>query len=383
MKKIAILGASYTQKPLVIKAREMGLETHVFAWEKGNVVDDITDYFYSISTRKKDKILSVCKDINIDGIISIGSDVAVPTMCYIGNELGLVNNSVHSAKLATNKYAMREALASNDLPVPDFVKIKNKEELKHKSFAFPFMVKAVDRSGSRGVKLVNNIQEAVKAFENAKKVSFSGEVILEKYFGGKQFSFEMFSNNSKHYFIGLTEEFFSGAPQFVEIGDLMPGRLSKKNMDNALDLTKQALTALEIENGASHVEMRINSRGECCFIEIGARMGGGFRSDLVNISYDQDYLGDTIKNSLGIPVNIKPKEPKQFSFGRWLLNKKELQEFNKNKTNIDVVKLEIFHNSNKKIESSSDRLGYYISKSKQKPTQFLNSIEEKESSENN
>ena len=31
MKKLAIIGASYLQNPLILKAKAMGLETHVFA----------------------------------------------------------------------------------------------------------------------------------------------------------------------------------------------------------------------------------------------------------------------------------------------------------------------------------------------------------------
>lgn len=36
-KKIAIIGASYLQEPLISKAKEMGIETHVFAWQVGDV----------------------------------------------------------------------------------------------------------------------------------------------------------------------------------------------------------------------------------------------------------------------------------------------------------------------------------------------------------
>ena len=35
MKKVAIIGASELQNPLIIKAKEMGYETHVFAWKAG------------------------------------------------------------------------------------------------------------------------------------------------------------------------------------------------------------------------------------------------------------------------------------------------------------------------------------------------------------
>ena len=37
-KKIAIIGASYLQLPLVLKAKEMGLETICFAWMEADDV---------------------------------------------------------------------------------------------------------------------------------------------------------------------------------------------------------------------------------------------------------------------------------------------------------------------------------------------------------
>lgn len=44
MKKLAIIGASYLQQPLVEKAQEMGLEVHCFAWTKDAVCKDIADF---------------------------------------------------------------------------------------------------------------------------------------------------------------------------------------------------------------------------------------------------------------------------------------------------------------------------------------------------
>ena len=37
MKKIVIIGANDFQNPLILKAKEMGYETHVFAWQDGAV----------------------------------------------------------------------------------------------------------------------------------------------------------------------------------------------------------------------------------------------------------------------------------------------------------------------------------------------------------
>ena len=49
MKKIAIIGASYLLARLIEKAKQMGLETHIFAWSANDVGEKIADYFYPIS----------------------------------------------------------------------------------------------------------------------------------------------------------------------------------------------------------------------------------------------------------------------------------------------------------------------------------------------
>ena len=53
-KKIAVIGASYLQLPLVRKAQEMDLEVHCFAWADGAVCKDIADHFYSIDVKEKE-----------------------------------------------------------------------------------------------------------------------------------------------------------------------------------------------------------------------------------------------------------------------------------------------------------------------------------------
>ena len=45
MKKIVIIGANDFQNPLILKAKEMGFETHVFAWKDGSVGERTADFF--------------------------------------------------------------------------------------------------------------------------------------------------------------------------------------------------------------------------------------------------------------------------------------------------------------------------------------------------
>ena len=92
-KKLAIIGAALFQEPAILKAKAMGLETHVFAWEAGDPGEKMADFFYPISIREKEEILEKCREIGIDGIISIASDLAMVTVNYVAENMGLTGNS--------------------------------------------------------------------------------------------------------------------------------------------------------------------------------------------------------------------------------------------------------------------------------------------------
>lgn len=49
MIKLAVIGASYLQEPLIQKAKELGMETHVFAWAANDVGEKSADHFYPVS----------------------------------------------------------------------------------------------------------------------------------------------------------------------------------------------------------------------------------------------------------------------------------------------------------------------------------------------
>ena len=125
MKTLAIIGASYLQLPLVQRAKEMGIRTICFAWAEGAVCKDVADRFYPISIVEKEQILEICKKEHIDGICTIASDVAAPTVAYIAEQMGLVGNSYEASLKANNKILMRNAFAASDVPCPKFWCFRN------------------------------------------------------------------------------------------------------------------------------------------------------------------------------------------------------------------------------------------------------------------
>ena len=65
-KKLVIIGANDFQNQLILKAKERGIETHVFAWREGAVGEKTADYFYPISIVEKEAILEKCMEIKLE-----------------------------------------------------------------------------------------------------------------------------------------------------------------------------------------------------------------------------------------------------------------------------------------------------------------------------
>lgn len=172
MGKIAIIGASYLQLPLIETAKKMGLETHVFAWEAGDPGEAAADYFYPISIIEKEKILQNCQEIKIDGICSIASDLAAITVNYVAANMGLTGNSLDSTYCSTNKHAMRKCFFEHGDPSPRSMTIMSLSDLKGETLQYPLIVKPSDRSGSRGVTKLDDSAGLENAIEKARSQSF-------------------------------------------------------------------------------------------------------------------------------------------------------------------------------------------------------------------
>ncbi|NLW19635.1 MAG: ATP-grasp domain-containing protein [Candidatus Cloacimonetes bacterium] len=314
--KLAILGASYLQRPLVEKAREMGVETHVFAWREGCVVEDIADHFYPVSILDQEEILRICEKIQVAGITSIGSDIAMPTVSYVAEKLGLKANSTHATRISTDKYEMRKALSAAGIKCPGFQQVEMGSGIREISFGFPMMVKPVDRSGSLAVTKVKNQQELGQAIEKAGKVSLSDRVIVEEFVEGREFSVEMISYEGKHHPITITDKITSGDPYYVELEQHQPAALDEVTAGRINDLVIKTLDALELKNGASHTEVLLTKEGELVVVEAAGRMGGDFiGSHMVPLSTGYDFLKAVIEVALDRFSGIEPSQFKMAHSG--------------------------------------------------------------------
>lgn len=364
MKNLAIIGASYLQLPLIKKAKEMGYITHVFAWKANDVGEKEADFFYPISIVEKEAILEKCQEIGISGICSIASDVAVITVNYVAEKLGLTGNSIASTGKCTNKYLMRRAFAEYGDPSPKSILVDKNTNLRALELEYPIIVKPIDRSGSRGICKLESVKGLVEAVDNAVNQSFGKKALIEEFVLGEEYSVEYISFKGVHYFLAVTYKYTTGAPYFIETGHLEPAAIDDRTLEKIKKVVSHALNTLEINNGASHTEIKIARDGTIKIIEIGARMGGDcIGSDLVRYSTGYDFVRMVIQVACGQrPDFEKVCDPEKVEI-RFILTQKDLEEFEriKKQESESILQIVDFHPENiGHITDSSNRAGAYI-----------------------
>lgn len=365
MKKIAIIGANDFQNPLIIRAKELGYETHVFAWKDGSIGEQTADFFYPISIVEKDKILQKCKEIGIDGITTIASDLATVTVTYVAENMGLAGNSIECCKKSTNKYLMRKAMLDGGISTVKFAKIYDVDNLNGiEGMEYPLIVKPTDRSGSRSITKINKKAELKDAILRAQNDSFEDCAIVEEYIEGKEYSAEGISYKGNHKLLTITEKKTTGAPNFIETGHIEPAIVSDEMKQKIYNELSKAFDSLEITNGATHSEFKITPDGNVKIIEIGARMGGDcIGSDLVHLSTGYDFVKMVIDVAMGDEPKFEKISELKISAIKFIFNKDDLELYEKAKKEVPecIVRSSNFENvESHKVVDSSSRFGFYI-----------------------
>lgn len=299
--KIAIIGANESITMLIEKAKSMGYETHVFAWKNGDPGEKAADYFYPISIDKKDEILQKCKEIGIEGVCSITSDFAAPTVNYVARGLNLTCNPESTETLARNKYYMRTAFQKAGIFTPEFCEVDESFSISPDvNLHYPVIVKPTDRWSSKAITRVDRAEDLDEAIQRAVHESINGKAIVESYMDGPEYSAECICYRGEYRILAFTKKQTTGSPNYIETGHIQPADLTAEQCSEAERVIHIALAALEIQNGAAHVEFRVLENGTIGIIEIGARMGGGYiGTDLTPISTGMDYIRMVIDIACG------------------------------------------------------------------------------------
>lgn len=372
MKKIMILGASILQLPAIEKASELGLEViavdmnpEAVGFKVPGVVKEV------ISTIDTPGILEAARRHQINGIMTIATDMPMQSVAVVSHEMGLIGVSEDTALKATNKAFMRDALKEAGVPVPLYFRVKGKDAFraaveKVRAAGYKCIVKPADNSGSRGVDLLEENSDLDVAYDYSIYYSRGGEIVVEEFMEGPEVSVETIAVDGDVHVIQITDKLTTGAPYFVEMGHSQPSQLSEEKRRRIAEVAVAANKAIGIQNGPSHTEIKVTKEGPK-IVELGARLGGDcINTHLVPLSTGVSMVECSIRIALGEKPDLEPKLSKGSAI-RYLKTGtgtvKEIKGVDDAEMIEGVIQVSIVHGIGEQlgeIKSSIDRAGFVI-----------------------
>ncbi len=364
-KRLIILGTNEYQNPLILRAKELGYETHVFGWPTGDIGEKTADVYHPIDILNYELLWEEVQMINPCGVASIASELAMHPMNYLLRKMNIPCNSLETERIATDKYLMRCVMRDAGIDGPLFALVEEGfDKKKLDGFTYPLIIKPIDLSSSRGVMKINTPNEVDDAINYALGWSKVKKAIIEEFVEGLEYSGESIAYDGEYKLLVVTEKSTTGAPHFVETGHKQPADLPKDMMKRVEETLYKAFAAMGIMYGAIHPEFRITDEGRICFMEIGARMGGDcIGSDLVPLSTGYDYMGMVISCGCGEKPSFgKIREPKEARI-KYIITNEDREEFERIRAEEPAVLVrfsKMSEISDTPILKSADRAGYYI-----------------------
>lgn len=275
MKRIMIIPGGKWQVPLIKKAKEMGLFVI-----NTNIVEDCqgklySDTFVKIDVLDKKGNFEVAKNTSPDAVVTDQSDIAVPVVAYICEEMNLPGIGCYNASLFTNKFLMREFCKSNGFNAPLFFKVNTYEEAKHSAqkIGYPIIIKPLDNQASKGVFKVQDEAHLEECYNSSVIYSKEKGVLIEEFIGGVELTIEGFKFYDRHTSLGVSVK------DHYKSNEMVANSLSYKPSDLNMDFDTlkiqhdDLVNKMNLKFGITHAEYKFFNH-KFYLIEVAARGGG-------------------------------------------------------------------------------------------------------------
>lgn len=310
-KKLLLLGGSEAQLISIKTAKRLGYYTVLCDYLPDNPGQYIVDSFHLVSTTDKDAVLSVAKEEKIDGIVAYSSDPAAPTAAYVANAMNLQGMSFNVVRHFCEKHLFREFLLSNGFNVPQSVEVSvpyDIDAIDLSQLQFPLIVKPTDSSGSKGITVIETIEELAGALEYAQKYTRNKTLIIEEFICRDHphvIEGEIFAIQGKVVSWGLINSIRDEKSNpLLPAAYSYPLELSKQRKDIVKSEVSRLVAATGCTSGAFNIEMIIDKRDRLYFLDAGPRNGGNMLPEYISMISGKDLVEATIRTSMGDFENL-------------------------------------------------------------------------------
>ena len=303
MKKLMILGASYSQLPLYKAAADLGIATVAVStpgdWPGFQLADECS--YTDISD--PEAVLEAAQKHKINGIATCCLDAGIRSVGYVCEHMGLKGLSAEAGKLCSDKYLMKEAFVRNGVNCARHICIRNREELETAvgTLKFPVILKAVDLMGSRGIFRCNTKEEVYSHYADTMTATGKDYCLLEEFIEGEMLGCEaMICDGELLYCLPNNIENYPG---FVPtpIGHSVPYRKQEILGEEVRRQVILALNALGMDNCPVNCDL-MEKDGKIYVIEITGRAGGNCLPEIAGLYYGINYYEAIVRLAMDMDV---------------------------------------------------------------------------------
>lgn len=306
MKKILIMGAGIYQVPLIEAAKRMGLYTIVASIPGNYPGFALADRVCYINTTDQEAILEVAREEAISGICTAGTDVAVATIGYVNQQMGLSGVSRQAAAKTSDKTLMQDAFKAGGVASAKHIRADSPQAARKAAaqIGYPVVVKCVDSSGSRGISIVEREEELIPAFEDALNYSRRPYALVEQKLNGKEIGIDGIVSGGELIFLAPHQKFtWQSGETVITAGHDFPYRGSDALMEDIRRQTSLAIRALGLDNCAVNLDAFVDG-DRLYVIEIGGRSGATCIPELISMHYGFDYYEAILRLALGQRIDF-------------------------------------------------------------------------------
>ena len=316
MKKILIIGAAVYQLPAIQRVVELGYEVYCVDYKEGQPGFEFATGYRVVDVKDKENCLKYAQELDVDGVMSWGSTLTLPTVSYIGERMNLPCMPISTAEISTSKYLIRKKLTDCGLNSGGEVfDLHSWEEVDSKQYVVPFVVKPCDGSGSRGVYIVKDEAEIKKAIQYAFDGARDKQIYVEPYIEGVEYSAEAYASNGEVHVYSIVKTEFNWTKDYPVYKQTTYLGISKETEALITEEVRKATSALGLNFGPINFDIIISDAdGKPYIIDVGIRNGQNLiASHIVPYSRGVDELNNSINICIGNNMEIKPKRKEYIS----------------------------------------------------------------------
>lgn len=176
----------------------MGIYTIVTDYLPNSPAKKVADKACMVSTTDVDAVVKLCKEEKVDGLFTAFIDSMLPYAREICDRTGLpFYASKDQIRMSLDKRYFKEICRKNGVEVATDYQYDPQTGMFDRTVQFPVIVKPVDSSGGRGIKICNDMTALKSAYEYAMGVSPSKTVLVEEYVVGDEVTSTYTMKNGK------------------------------------------------------------------------------------------------------------------------------------------------------------------------------------------